>query len=782
MELITLEIDGFDQLQRENPETLDLEWVDFFARLDGPVRLLSLPAPFDLEPALEQIQEQLGPLEARERALEPLASALDAWEMGVTPNHLAELLTGLPPVLRDELAGLLGDRDRGDEATWARALDALAQPLWRIGPLRSYRQELRGYASHNLRGLRHFLLAWLPPGARPAHLIRAVEDTFDTHARETALPSILPGTYTDQPDYLQPDDPRHPHVAFLTAYDRQGRWSPDILHRALQLTIDVALCIDAKTVDRSRAAFLVDHTEVASRSALEEQGGPRNVRAERKHASAYELQAALATQQLHELRIVLAVFGSSPDELDGNVRIVEQAFGKKLSLMRPSGAQRALEQFFRPLATDRIASPVRPRFEPSRGLAVSVPFGVRKPSEAQGIEFLRSGTTPLMFDLFVPGRAAHAFGVGLTGIGKTVSLSCWARRLAALEGVQIVLYEPLGKGAALARSCGAGARHLILDTRQRANPLDVVVSRGAEGEPPPLLQQVEHVTTRLGVLLGTNVGGGETIIPRPWTSEERGVLTIAIADVYAPWEALDQIGLEETPTLADLCDALSSLATAEAQDDPATARTATALAREIHLRLVRGPYSTMFQGTTTIEWQLDRFDVLAYDFSKVPAGYLQTIYYDSAFGALLRHLYDPQRDRRRPVLGIIDEYGIMARVPGMRAFVASYMKHARNYNGHLWLFDQDYHRIDAGDDDSQSIVTNSPIRFFMRQESKNARRIADTIDGIRPHHVHAIQRAKVGECVLSWKPDGSGGRAHEVVIGRVVPTAEEWSYFGTGRM
>lgn len=438
MDLITLEIDGFDQLQREHPETLDLEWVDFFARLDGPVRLLSLPAPFDLGPALEQIQAQLGPLEARERALAPLAEALDTWEAGTTPERLTGLLADLPPILRDELAELLGDRERGDKATWAPALDALAQPLWRIGPLRSYRQELRGYAAHNLRGLRHFLLAWLPPGARPAHLIRAVEDTFDTHARETALPSIQPGTYTDQPDVLQPDDPRHPYVAFLTAYDRQGRWSPDILHRAL--------------------------------------------------------------------------------------------------------------------------------------------------------------------------------------------------------------------------------------------------------------------------------------------------------------------------------------------------------AREIQLRLVRGPYRAMFQGATTIEWQLDRFDVLCYDFSQVPAGYLQTIYYDAAFGALLRHLYDPQRDRRRPVLGIIDEYGIMARVPGMRAFVASYMKHARNYNGHLWLFDQDYHRIDAGDDDSQSIVTNSPIRFFMRQESKNARRIAETIDGIRPHHVHAIQRARVGECVLSWKPDGSGGRAHEVVIGRVVPTAEEWSYFGTGRM
>lgn len=778
---IILEVAGFDQLQREQPEGLDAEWTDFFARLDGPCRMLSLPTPFDLLPAQQRLQEQLGPLEARERALRPLAEVLDGWEPHAAPEHLAGLLAGLPPALRAELDSLLGDHDRGDYATWAHALDTLAQPLWRIGPLRSYRQELRGHQSQRLRGLRHFLLAWPPPGVRAEHLIRAVEDTFDTAAWEADLPALLPGAYTERGAYLQPDDVRHPHIALLAAYDRQGEWSPDIIHRALLLDVDVALCVDGGLVNAAAGAYLVDHTEVSARGTLEQGGGPRNVRAEQKYRSAHRLQELLATQKLHELRLVLAVFGSSPEALESNVRIVQQAFGRKLSLMRPVGGQALLERFFRPLATAEIAAPVRARREPSRGLAVSVPFGVRKPSAAAGVEFLRDGATPLMLELFRPGRAAHAFGVGTTGTGKTVALSCWARRLAALEGVQIVLYEPLGKGAALARSCGAGARHLVLDTRQRANPLDVVVASGAAGEAPPVLRQVEHVTTRLSVLLASNVGGGETISPRAWSSLERGTLALALADVYAPWaDDLDQLSREDTPTLADLCDALSGVAVAE--DDPAGASTARALAREIDLRLVRGPYGAMFNGATTIDWQLDRYDVLAFDFSRLEAGYLQTFYYDAAFGALLRHLYSPLRNRRRPVLGIIDEYGIMARVAGMRAFVASFLKHARNYNGHLWLWDQDYHRIDAGDDDSQSIITNSPVRFFLRQESRNAQRIAETIDGIRPHHVRAIQRARVGECVLSWKPEGAEGRAHEVLLGGVVPTAEEWSYFGTGRM
>jgi len=777
---IILEIAGFDQLQREHPGSLDLEWTDFFARLDGPCRMLSLPTPFDLLPVQQQIQGQLGPLEARERALKPLAEVLDEWEPQAAPEHLAELLAGLPPALRAELETLLGD-DRQAQTSWARALDALTQPLWRIGPLRSYRQELRGHQRLKVRGLRHFLLAWMPPGVRAEHIIRAVEDTFDTGAWEADLPSILPGSYTEQGTYLQPDNVRHPHIAMLAAYDRQGEWSPDIIHRALQLGVDVALCVDTGLVNAATGGYLVDHTEVSARGALEEASGPRNVRAEQKYRSAHQLQEMLATQKLHELRLVLAVFGSSPEALESNIRIVQQAFGRKLSLMRPAGGQALLEQFFRPVATTEIRAPVRPRREPSRGVAVSVPFGVRRPTEAAGVEFLRDGATPIMLDLFVPGRAAHGFGVGTTGIGKTVSLSCWARRLAVLEDVQIILYEPLGKGAALARSCGAGGRHLVLDTHQRANPLDMVVAGGAEGEAPPLLRQVEHVITRLSVLLATNANGGEAIIPRAWSSVERGALGLAIADVYAPWaDTLDQLPLEDTPTLADLCDALSSVAGAE--DDPDTVHTARALAREISLRLVKGPYGAMFNGITTIDWQLDRYDVLCFDFSKLEAGYLQTFYYDAAFGALLRHLYNPLRDRRRPVLGIIDEYGIMARVAGMRSFVASFMKHARNYNGHLWLWDQDYHRVDAGDDDSQSIITNSPVRFFMRQESRNAQRIAETIDGIRPHHVRAIQRATVGRCVLSWKPDGAEGRMHEVLMGKVQPTAEEWSFFGTGRM
>ncbi|HEU4323119.1 MAG TPA: hypothetical protein VFS21_08195 [Roseiflexaceae bacterium] len=774
---VCIEVTGFDRYQRERADELDGDWTDFFARLEVPVRLISQLVPYDLDLALRQIEGRLAPLAARERALRPLAAGFDAWKEGAAPEGLRATVLQLPGGLRDEFITALERGSWDDRASWGRALDVLAKPLWRLGPLKGYRQELKQQRERgDLRGLRHFLLAWLPPGMRPEQLVRAVEDTFDTSATLATLPSILAGPYVARYHHLQPADPRHPYVALLAAYDRQGVWSPAVLERVLQLNLDVALCVDVELVNQELAATLVSHTEVSAAGMLQEHQGPRDVRAERKHASAHRLQAALTTQRLHALRIVVAVAGATPAALDDGARLIQQAVGSKLRLMRPGGGQRALEQFFRPVPTSQIVAPAPSRYEPSRGAAVSTVFGVSMPVRAEGVEFLRVGRNPVTLNLFQPGRAAHGLIVGATGIGKTFGTFCWVRRIAVQQGVQVLVYEPQGHGRYLAAACGTGARHLVLNPQLRANPLDVVIARARTGEAPALLRQVEHVINQLSVLLATNSAGGETIIPRGWASLERGMLALALQAVYAPWAGdLSELAPERTPVLADLCHALGALAHSETS----ASRRAVAqeLADEIDVRLVRGPHGVMFNGITTIDWQLDRHDVLCFDFSDLEAGYLRTYFYTAAFGALYRHIHNPHRAGQRPVLAVIDEFRIMAQVPELREFVASFMKHARTFGGHLWVVDQDFHVLDGPDEASQSIITNTTFRAVFHQEVRNAQRIAQTLDGIRPHHVRAIQRPVRGQCVISYKADGSDARAQDVIIGRVVPTPDELGHF-----
>jgi hypothetical protein len=773
--LIVLEIAGFDQLQRERPYQLDADWTDFFARLDGSCRLVSVPAPYDLGATLRQIDGQLAPLEARERALRPLAAAFDTWDDLATPD-LATLVAALPEALRAEADALLAREIGTPRARWGQVLDRLAQPLWRIGPLRSYRQEVRRQQELGLRGLRHFLLAWLPAGSRAAPLIQAIQDTFDTAAWEADLPSILAGPYQHQFDHLAPLDPGHPAVALLTAYERQGAWDNSVFHRVLQLPLPVALCVDVEEVDPRLATWLVDQADVSKRQALSERQGPRDVRAEEQYASAQRMQEALTTQQLHALRFVFAVFGPTPEALDDGVRQVQDALGSRMRLMRPPGAQRALEQFFRPVPTRLINAPARRRYEPSRGAAVSVPFGVRKPTRAEGVEVVNVDGAPLTLDLFGERRAAHGLIAGVTGIGKTFAINCWLRRLAVLHGIQVVLYEPQGHGRHLAASCGAGARHLLLSTHHHANVLDVVISQSRAGEPPAVLRQIEHVITQLSVLLASNTAGGATIVPRAWSGLERGVLALALQQLYAPWAAdLGQLAPEDTPILADLCAVLHDLAIHEV--DVEVRERALALAGEIHLRLVRGPHGAMFNATTNIDWAFEGADVLAFDFSELEAGYLQTFYYSAAFGALYRHIHNPHRRPMRPILAAIDEFRIMAQVPGLREFVASLMKHGRAFGGHVWVIDQDFHVLDGPDEASQSIITNSTFRAIFHQETRNAERVGETLDGIRPHHVRAITKPVRGQCVVSWKGSGAAARENQVVVGRVEPTAEEFAFF-----
>jgi type IV secretory pathway VirB4 component len=185
----------------------------------------------------------------------------------------------------------------------------------------------------------------------------------------------------------------------------------------------------------------------------------------------------------------------------------------------------------------------------------------------------------------------------------------------------------------------------------------------------------------------------------------------------------------------------------------------------------------MFNATTNIDWAFDGADVLAFDFSELEVGYLQTFYYSAAFGALYRHIHNPHRRPMRPVLAAIDEFRIMAQVPGLREFVASMMKHGRAFGGHLWVIDQDFHVLDGPDEASQSIITNTTFRAIFHQETRNAERVGETLDGIRPHHVRAITKPVRGQCVVSWKGSGAAARENQVVVGRVEPTAEEFAFF-----
>src|SRR5207237_955143 len=148
-------------------DSLDEQWIPFFASLERPIRIVSRTTRFDLRAPRQQLLTALRPLDAAARGYAPLAERVERWG-ATTPPQLAELVAQLPPTLAAPLDALLPPAHRGERAAWQQALANLGRPLWRRRWLQEYARYYQLLTEQvELRGLEHYLLCWLPDGVRP---------------------------------------------------------------------------------------------------------------------------------------------------------------------------------------------------------------------------------------------------------------------------------------------------------------------------------------------------------------------------------------------------------------------------------------------------------------------------------------------------------------------------------------------------------------------------------------------------------------------------------------
>lgn len=780
---IVLGVQPFPQHMREDGATLDRAWLPFFAGQECDYRIIALTRRFDLAAPKERLDRLARPLDRRVRAFAPLAALVDAWEQGAPPTPLAAAVAALPPEERLAWGSAFGQGDPGEAISWRRALDTLAQSLWRRPWVKEYSRMYEVLMTQvPLRGLSHYLVAWPPPGLAPLTLVGMVADAFGTSVGLTSLPSTLPGVYEEQYDHLAPHEPHLPLITLLTSYAFKGTWGAgDLLHRILGADLDLAVAIDIRAVGRTKAELQADFA-VKSRTNALAGASTRDVAAERKLAAALELQEVLDTQALHLVTLTLLVQGQNRQELEANVRKVQGAAGSRLKLMRPKGGQKALVQCFTTTPASQIDAFTRPWRMPSAGVATLVPFGLQKPDRTDGWLWMLDGDTPIMFDPFADNRPAHAVFLGKTGSGKSFAINLLTMRMAAL-GHRVIVFEPQGPPSRrLVAAAGAGGGRYLLDMRQQVNVLDVVATADEAGRPPSLAAQVSHVTTQLGVLLGANqqlADGTLQFHGRSFSSDELAVLALALEALYRPHD-LQQLPPGETPILSDLVAALLGLAAGRPDlYEPE----ASALARSIRLRLTDGPLAATFNARTTIDWNFAAHDITAFDFSSIPPEFM-IFYYGQAFGALNRFVRDPGRSRARKTVAVIDEFKYMAQVPSLLTFARNAAKTWRTFGAALWTADQDaitYIGIGAeADPQLRMVFDNAPIKLIGLQDIASAEALGKVVQGLTERHVDEISRLQRGSFVLVWDGDREGSRYKEVFVGRVEPTdAELRAFAGT---
>jgi len=765
--------------------TLDEQWIPFFAGLEQPIRVISRTNRFDLRQPRQQILTALRPLDAAARGFAAFADVVQTWDTQA-PQQLGALRDALAAPLRDALDSVLPLPQHTDRSAWQHALTTLGRPLWRRRWLQDYARYYQLLTEQvELRGLEHYMLAWLPDGVRAEQQAALVGRAFGTSARLTALPPLLLDQYDERSDCLEPRESHLPCIALLSADSLQGTWSLWTLARLLDLDIDLRLCVDVVPLDRTKAEMRVDFVATATQNSLKDGDGPRDVKAERKLETARYFQEQ-AEQGFHEIRVIVAVEGRDRDSLNDAVRQVIKSTSSFMRLNRPPHGQGPLAQFFTTKATSSIDAFVNPRVEIGHGAAVMMPFGVRRPSRTDGLLWMIEGQTPIMFnpmrDSAGRKRAGHTIVLGKTGSGKTLSAFVWAMRMLAI-GWQVVFFEPQGHAKRFIRACGNGGAYYKLDMRQQINVLDVVVTRDEDGNPPPLAAQNMQVINQLSILLGNQAAsndGESDFTARSFTTIERALIDHALQKLYQPWAAdLDRLTSEHTPTIADLCDALEMLAVRES-----TALTRTALLDELYLYLVSGSAGAVYNGRTSVSWDFSH-DATAYDLTALEEGAPRVLYTAQAFGALNRYVRN-RPDRDRPLIAFFDEFAYtLGKAGSLARFAADAAKTWRTFGAALITMDQDAHTY-LGTEGAvanpalRSVFDNAPLKVIMKQDPDPAERLGEVVDGLQPQHVQAIKGAGLGDCVMAWNSDDDARQVSEVFTGRVVPTdAELRAFSGT---
>jgi hypothetical protein len=780
----SLQIKPFPQQMRADGHRLDEVWMPFFARQEWPLRIVSMTQGFDLTQPKQEMDRRAQPLDRRIRAFSPLAQAIDAIpndQQTVDPRDFEPLIAMLGPEEQRVLDELIADANPNELRTWHRVLDAIAQSLWRRPWTKEYSRMYEVLMSQvPLRALRHYLLAWLPSGTQPELLRVMAEDTFQTSAFFDPLPSILPGIYTEQYDHLAPKEPHLPLIALLTSYGFKGTWGAgEMIHRLLDSDLDIAVAIDVQVVNRTKAEMQLDFA-IASRTNSEAGKINPDAKALVKLEEARKIQALLDTQSLHQVVLTVAVQGRNRQELELNVQKLHTAAGSRMKLMHPKGGQAALLEYFTPKPSSQIDAFVRPWRMPSAGVATMVPYGLRKSDRTDGWMWMLDGDTPIMFDPFKDNRPGHAVFLGKTGIGKSFGINTLLMRMAAL-GHRIILFEPQGRPSRqLIAAAGQGGRRYQLDMRQQINILDIIATSDEEGNPPSIGDQVAHVITQIGTLLGTtkrSAEGATAFQAREFSSDEIAILSHALGALYQPHD-LAALEPEHTPILSDLVVVLQQMAS---EHPDLYQPEASNLARSIRLRLTEGPVAATFNARTSIDWQFGDYDITAFSFASIPDEY-KVFYYGQAFGAVNRFVRNPTRSRERKTIVVIDEFNFMAQVPSLITFAAMASKTWRTFGTALWTADQD--AITYIDKQAvpqmRMIFDNAPIKMIGLQDITSAEALGEAVQGLTDGHVDAITRLGRGAFVQVWDGDDDSSRYKEVVLGRVEPTdAELRAFSGT---
>jgi uncharacterized protein DUF87 len=445
------------------------------------------------------------------------------------------------------------------------------------------------------------------------------------------------------------------------------------LGRLVPTTLRAEVRLQVHRIPPERALTLLDQARAVASAELLAGGseaGGRPVELEREADSANEIARRIASREQELWRVGLSVhaLGSSPARAEGirtdllrrfraagfRPRVPNYEAAPAAGTADLTGTERRPPGYWHTLHTDGVAA-----FFPFVEESVTEPGGVL-------VGLLLDDMAPVFLDRWA--HASYSWGVfGATGSGKsfftalTVLRSLWMH-----PELEVIVLDPLGEFAGLARIVGGRVLSVADDREGRWNPLDPSTTGG---------DPVEKAG-RVGAVL-------RALFPS-LLDEEAAVLDTALRRLYERCRV--------APELSDLID--------EVEATPGRTVRLGSL-----LEVFRSGSLRHLDGPTTASWTegLTVVNLLG-----VPEGHLP---FHLAY--LLDAVCGRFRGRPGPKLLLVDEAHLLSRDPATGAYLDRLVRHLRHYETGVVLASQnpdDFLGTEAG----RSLLRNLRATFLLR--------------------------------------------------------------------
>lgn len=701
----------------------------------APMRWMVIHRPSSLNPLIEKTKQRLVETQA---SLRPVADLVrQAWSQ---PGNIEENVRRL----LEQRYGLPAERDQYVHAFYEQ------------NRLIEYREFFKQFQkNHSILTSRIGLAVW-KDYADPTTPIPALKGLmFQGHVKQGKWPQLLdhPESYVISDAggiwHMEPVGypAGRPYVCFLRAYDwvtsvwrYHEPWNSGIIPQRWPFAIvwDVP-----HTYEKQNIIADLEEVKDSSRTGLIGRKGTDSA----TEAKLLEINQTLGeltsgAEAVHRLRVRIALFADSPEELKARVEYVSTKLATHMKIAVEQGAQqKTAYKYFTTKKGLEIEGIGNTHPVTTSVLALSLgPTGMPMP-EADG-EGILYGTNELQQPIFLThwarGKkpALHTTIVGKTGSGKTFFTNLLLQRSWIFEKTPFTLIEPLGHGRKLAKALGIQA-FTIDPTETVINPLDPVYKDKK--------QQIEHATGLIEMLID---------VPLNRTTDDavlQGLLGAAVRMAYGHDVNMETLQPSETPILSDVINSLKVISESDAIPivggmdlDDDTRRSARKLAIVLEGKMI-GAFGYFTNGRTKTNYSLQNADEpRIYCLDKIGASpVLIALTYLQIFAKEWRMAVSDENPRNL----VLDEVARLNVHPALPVFITRVAKTLRTVRGRLIVIDQDIDTFLT--QEMQQVFSNCPWHIYFNQSgNETTYETSPRFNNWSKAHTNLLSKLQLGQYLL----------------------------------